>query len=96
MAQRIIIWDRQAESRLIHLGVWYKENMGTITARKVTDRIFKTVEMLSSMPTIGTLVDRRESKTYRCFVEHPKCSILYWYDENELHIVRLIMNQMLH
>ena len=54
----------------------------------------KTIELISKSPSIGKLIKKSNEKTYRSILTHKKTRIIYWYNKDSVHVVRLIMNTM--
>lgn len=79
---------------MIKLLAWYRYNVGVKAENTIFDRMQHAVEALAEMPTIGVKCKEMNGRQYRSFVEHSKCKILYYCDDEVLYIVDLIFTQM--
>ncbi len=90
MEKHLIIWQKKAQKAFNDQMFWYYEHTNSQFAATFMENIIETVRQIASMPTIGRLEKVDRNKVYRSLPSHPKCRILYWYDEEEVHIVDLV------
>jgi len=94
MAQLVVKWSKKALKKFDEKALWYLANRGETFARSFAIDVKDNVNTMSQMPGIGLLRRQEGNRTYRVFHNHPKCSILYWYNYKELHIIDLVFTQM--
>lgn len=90
MEKYLVIWQRKAQRAFDNQMLWYYLNANKQFAATFFRNITETVERISEMPSIGQLEKEEGKRIYRSLLFHPKCRILYWYDDNELHIIDLL------
>ena len=94
MVRREIIWHLRARKAYFRLIYWYLFNVGQQFVNTINDNMGKTIELVSKSPSVGKLIKKSNEKTYRSILTHKKTRIIYWYNKDSVHIVRLIMNTM--
>ena len=94
MVRREIIWHLRARKAYFRLIYWYLFNGGPQFVKSINANMDKTIELISKSPSIGKLIKKNNKKTYRSILTHKKTRIVYWYNKDSVHIVRLIMNTM--
>ena len=87
MAELKVIWTKRALAVFQKTAYWYAANLGIQFAVTFANNILL-------MPTVGQLEKRGKDKEYRSILSHPLCRIYYWYNNTEIHIVRLRFNKM--
>lgn len=90
MGKRLVIWQKKAQKAFDAQMFWYYLNTNEQFAATFFKNTTATVKHLSEMPSIGRLEKEDGKRIYRSFPSHPKCRILYWYNDKELHIVDLL------
>ncbi len=90
MGERVVIWQKKAKTAFNNQLFWYYLNTNKQFAATFFRNITETVSRISKMPSIGQLEKEDEKRIYRSFPSHPKCRILYWYNDTEIHIVDLL------
>ncbi len=89
-----VYWGKRAIKEVTDLLDWYLFNKGTQFVATITKNIDSAVYTLSHSPEVGRKESERKNKIYRSILTHPKTRILYWYDNNSVHIVRIISTLM--
>lgn len=89
-----MIWTKTALKAYSDLLAWYMFNKGPQFVDTIIDNVQETVGLISLSPSIGVRVGESKNKTYRSILTHPKTRIVYWYDEQSVHIVRLVSVMM--
>ena len=94
-ALKIAIRDKAIDT-INEVAEWYNINMGKKSAQNFVDGIWKTINLLSTMPTIG-IVDKNLSKgkrKYYSFLSHPKYRVVYRFTKRILYIVAIRATMM--
>ncbi len=90
MGKYLVIWQKKAQRSFDEQMLWYYLNANKQYATTFFRNITKTISHISRMPSIGRPEKENGERVYRSFPSHPKCRILYWYNDTELHIVDLL------
>lgn len=69
--------------------VWYEANRGYSFVDSFKRNVLSAIDILTTMPTIGIKIKESDGKDYRSFAIHKRCTMYYWYNEKELHIINL-------
>ncbi len=88
-----VTWGKRAFRIFIRQWRWEGDNVGRQAAETMRKNVAKDILCIQQMPSAGRLYKKGDSKTYRIIQTHPKSSLLYWYNEHEIHIVRFIIAQ---
>ena len=85
-----VIWSKRAASQRQQQEKWLADNRGLDFARTFKANIDKAIDQIAQMPDIG----QREKSTHggknvRSVLTHPKCRIVYGYDDKTVVIIRL-------
>lgn len=94
MAKLKIIWTNRALAVFQKTAYWYAANLGIQFAATFAKNVDEAIHKILLMPTVGQLEKRGKDKEYRSILSHPLCRIYYWYNNTEIHIVRLRFNKM--
>ena len=86
-----VTWGRRAFRIFVRQWRWEGDNVGIQAAETMRNNIADAILRIQRMPTVGRLHKTSGKKTYRIIQTHPKSSLLYWYDDQEIHIVRFII-----
>ncbi len=88
-----VVWSEKSKTDLTEIIEYLVENWGVRSARKFRDTVFKTVEIISMMPTLYPLTEYRVNLR-RCIVVS-QVSMYYLVNEaqNEISIVRFYDNR---
>lgn len=86
-----VTWGRRAFRIFVRQWRWEGDNVGIQAAETMRNNIADAILRIQRMPTVGRLHKTSGKKTYRIIQTHPKSSLLYWYDDHEIHIVRFII-----
>ena len=74
---------------------WYQINLNLTAANHFKEGIYKTIEVLSRMPSIGIKDESMKgNKIYYSFLAHPKYRIVYLYTHSTLYIVAIRATMM--
>lgn len=84
-------WGKRAFRIFVRQWRWEGDNVGIQAAETMRRNVANTIKQIREMPTIGRFYKTIGKKTYRIAQTHPKSSLLYWYDDKHLHIVRFII-----
>ena len=87
MVELKVIWTKRALAVFQKTAYWYAANLGI-------QNVDEAVHKILLMPTVGQLEKRGKDKEYRSILSHPLCRVYYWYNNTEIHIVRLRFNKM--
>lgn len=94
MAQLVIKWSRKALKKFDNKSLWYLANCGESFVKSFAKDINESVAAISCSPGIGRMKKKSKAFTYRTYVNHPRCSIYYKYDEHYVYIIDLIFTDM--
>ena len=94
MAELKIIWTKRALAVFQKTAYWYAANLGKQFSPSLELNVDEAMCKILLMPTVGQLEKRGKDKEYRSILSHPLCRIYYWYNNTEIHIVRLRFNKM--
>jgi len=86
-----VIWGKRAFRIFVRQWRWEGDNVGLQAADTMRHNVATTIKRIRQTPTIGRYYKTVGKKTYRIAQTHPKSSLFYWYDHQELHIVRFII-----
>jgi plasmid stabilization system protein ParE len=91
MGVRKIIWTNRAINSYQQIFDWYDIHRGVQFSRKFFHGIIDTIELISNMPTIGTLEPtyNNNTKKYYSFLSHPKYRIVYRYTKTRVYIINI-------
>ena len=93
MAELKVIWTNRALVVFQKTVYWYAANLGIQFAVTFAKNVDEAMHKILLMPTVGQLEKRGKDKEYRSILSHPLCRIYYWYNNTEIHIVRLRFNK---
>ncbi|MBQ8711852.1 MAG: type II toxin-antitoxin system RelE/ParE family toxin [Prevotella sp.] len=86
-----VIWGKRAFRIFVRQWRWEGDNVGLQAAETMRRNVAETIKQIQQTPTIGRYYKTIGKKTYRIALTHPKSSLFYWYDDQELHIVRFLI-----
>lgn len=86
-----IVWGKRAFRIFVRQWRWEGNNVGLQAAETMRRNVANTLKRIQKTPSIGRYYKTVGKKTYRIAITHPKSSLLYWYDDKKLHIVRFII-----
>jgi len=90
MAGMRVNWTKRAMNQRIHQARWFVDNCGIEFAQTFNSNIDKSVSQIALMPNIGQKEkSTRDGKSVRSVLAHPKCRIIYRYDDKTITIIRL-------
>lgn len=91
----VIHWEKEALTVMKKIFDWYLEEMGTKAADKFKNGIIKAVNTLEVCPTIGKIEPMlaHRDKCYRSFAEHSNHKIIYFIENDIVHIVYIWDNR---
>ena len=84
-----IVWSQRAQKQFLQILIWYKQERGNDFANKFYKGIYSTVELIASMPTIGTVYKTSNNRIYYSFLSHPSYRIVYRYTKTTLYVVAI-------
>ncbi len=88
-----VTWGKRAFRIFVRQWRWEGDNVGRQAAETMRKNVANAILCIQQMPSAGRLLKTSGKKTYRIIQTHPKSSLLYWYDDHEVHIVRFIIAQ---
>ena len=86
-----VTWGKRAFRIFVRQWRWEGDNVGMQAAETMRNHVADAIFRIQRMQTVGRLYKISGKKTYRIIQTHPKSSLLYWYDDHEIHIVRFII-----
>lgn len=91
-----VIWSKRAIAQRLQQEKWLADIRGLDFARTFNANIDKAIDQIAQMPDIG----QREKSTLggkivRSVLTHPKCRIVYVYDDKTVVIISLKFAMML-
>lgn len=85
-----INWSKRAMIQRIQQERWLVDSRGVEFAQTFNSNIDKAVNQIALMPNIGQKEKTTPSgKPVRSVLTHPKCRIVYKYDDKTITIIRL-------
>lgn len=83
-------WTKRAMAQRIHQERWFADSCGKEFAQTFNSNIEKALSQIALMPDIGQKEkSTRSGVTIRSVLSHPKCRIVYKYDDKTITIIRL-------
>lgn len=89
-----VIWERQPGRQWQKQVDWYLEYKGEDFARRFSESIKNAVAQIAAMPEIGQRESQEKRKNVRSILVHPKCRLVYRYNEETIRIIRLYFTMM--
>lgn len=68
MGIRKIVWSNRAIDRYLQILRWYQDERGEQFAVKFYQGILNTIDLLTQMPTMGTLDERRSTSKIKYYL----------------------------
>ena len=85
-----VIWSKRATAQRLQQKKWLADIRGLDFARTFNANIDKAIDQIAKMPDIGQKEKSpRSGKNVRSVLTHPKCRIVYRYDDKTIVIIRL-------
>lgn len=83
-------WTKSAMNQRVQQEGWLVDNCGMEFAKTFNSNIDKAVSQIALMPDIGQKEkSSRGGKPLRSVLAHPKCRIIYRYDDKTITIIGL-------
>jgi plasmid stabilization system protein ParE len=85
-----VIWSKRATSQRLQQEKWLADIRGLDFARTFNANIDKAIDQIAQMPDIGQREKTaRGGMSVRSVLTHPKCRIVYGYDDKTVVIISL-------
>ena len=85
-----VIWSKRATSQRLQQEKWLADIRGLDFARTFNANIDKAIDQIAQMPDIGQREKTaRGGMSVRSVPTHPKCRIVYGYDDKTVVIISL-------
>ena len=85
-----VIWSKRATAQRLQQKKWLADIRGLDFARTFNANIDKAIDQIAKMPDIGQKEKSpRGGMNVRSVLTHPKCRIVYRYDDKTIVIIRL-------
>lgn len=89
-------WSKRAIAQRLQQEKWLADIRGLDFARTFNANIDKAIDQIAQMPDIGQKEKTaRGGKIVRSVLTHPKCRIVYGYDDKTVVIISLKFTMML-
>lgn len=86
-----ILWDEPAQTDREQIYIYFFEQAGLLLADRVDARFEELAALLLTNPVAGVKARNNADDRYRkLIVPHFPFILLYYYDDNEIHILRVL------